>query len=189
MRRQILPVILAFVLGFGLGYVFCDQLTSSTSQADSDPSTSLKVEDATKFRLVKTDTARRHVRKYKERYRPATGTVRDTVFAVWTPMSDVECHFEKKLKLADLPAQPDWATGIRVYEAINKKGIAVNYLVYTNSSQTPEGIYNDHLDRVYLIVDKKIDLIKAADHDHCPHKGIVNSHMVCNPNCPEETLL
>lgn len=189
MRKQVLPVILAFVLGFGLGYVFCGQLTNSTSQADSDPSASLEAENAIQFQIVKTDTARDHVRKYKERYQHAGGTPRDTVFAVWAPLSEVECHFEKKLKLADLPAQPDWATGIRVYEAINEKGTAVNYLVYTDSSQTSRGVYNDRHDKVYLIVKKKINLFNAANENHCPHKEIMHSHMVCKPECPENTLL
>lgn len=198
MRKQIIPVLLAFVLGFGLGYMYHSQ--SIFSSSPSNESTATKTNAAmeasnTKFEKVNLDIAKGHAKKYKKKHPHDEDPAFHTVYAVWTSIDHVEGHFEGKIKAKDLEAiTPAWATGIRVYHALDDRGDLVNYLVFTDNSQTvsPQYVtYNDrHEDQVYLIANKKIDLTKEKR----PRSGTgtkerLNNHVVCNPNCPDESLL
>jgi hypothetical protein len=193
MGKQIVPVLLAFVLGFGLGYMYHSQSTisSSPSRNSSATQTNTTMEaSAIKFKKVGLTIARGHARKYKKKHPHDEDPKFHTLYAVWVDIKEVETYFDGTIKLAELPAQPVGTTGIRVYEAYNGGGDAVNYLVFTGESKTADGIYNDRLDAVYLIDDKKINLARYKKlRSKKSKENIVHSHIVCNPNCPEESLL
>ena len=192
MKDQILPIGLAFGLGFSLGYVFRNQ-TSPKETSTIPEGTTFKALGAKFEKVDDIATARRHVGNYKAKHPHDEDPNYHTAYAVWSELAHVETHFEKKIKLSDLTnIWPIGATGIRVYEAFDDQGKAVNYLVFTNNSQTPPPypVFNDNLDSVYLVKNIKIDLTK--DKVRKPKKGhevILTNHVVCNPRCPDESLL